>query len=72
MTLQLTDQQIDEITTAGTGMARVHDPRSKRDYVLVPQDEYDRLRELLDDDLEQEAIRKMALRGAVLREQSEP
>ena len=43
--IELTEQQVEAITAAGTTPAVVVDPRSKTPYVLLRQDVYERLRD---------------------------
>lgn len=41
--IELTDEQANALGTPGEAPARAIDPRTRRQYVLVPLDEYERL-----------------------------
>ncbi len=43
------------------------DPRTHSSYVLVPEAEYEAMRELLEDDQREQAIHAVALRNAASR-----
>ena len=67
MTIQLTEQQQQELDSAGTEPAKVVDPRTNAEYLLVPAAEYEAVREVLEDERQQEVIRSVALRNSVGR-----
>ena len=64
MTIQLTARQSRALETEDGGAPRAVDVRSNVTYVLVREQEYDALREILDDEQRQQAIRRTALRNA--------
>jgi hypothetical protein len=72
MTIQLTEQQQEVLDSAGATPPQVVDPRTNTEYVLVPAAEYETVREILEDERQQEAIQKVALRNAVGRMNEEP
>jgi hypothetical protein len=68
MTIQLTQQQQQALDAQGIGqLPRVIDPRTSVSYVLVPEAEYDTVRDILEDEQRQRAIRAVALRNAAGR-----
>jgi hypothetical protein len=67
MSIQLTPQQQQALDAQGEGLPRVIDPRTKSTYVLVPEADYEIIREALEDERRQRAIRAVALRNAVGR-----
>jgi hypothetical protein len=67
MTIQLTEQQQEVLDSAGATPPQVVDPRTNSSYVLVPANEYEAVREVLEDERRQAAIRSVALRNAVGR-----
>jgi hypothetical protein len=71
MAIELTEQQQQALDTLGES-PRVIDPRTHTAYVLVPAAEYETVRELLEDDRHQRAIRAVALRNAAGRAIEEP
>ncbi len=58
MPVKLTDTQQDEIDRSRERPAEVVDPRSNRQYVLLPLEEYEAMR----DEQEQAALRKASTR----------
>jgi hypothetical protein len=64
--IPLTEQQQQAID-AVTPPPRLIDPRNSSAYVLVPEDEYEAVREALKHDRRQRAIRRVALRNAAGR-----
>jgi hypothetical protein len=48
--VELTEQQADELESVGRIALRLMNPRTKEAYVLVPVDEYERLKEDVYDD----------------------
>jgi hypothetical protein len=67
MTIDLTTPQQQALDSGGETPPRVRDPRTMAEYVLVPSGEYETIRELLDDDSRQRAIRRTARRNAAER-----
>src|SRR2546430_16304602 len=68
---QQTDSYVNRIDEGTAGSARprkrespaVRDPRSNTDYVLVPLDQYERMLEIVEDHVEQRALRRTAARN---------
>jgi hypothetical protein len=68
MNIQLTPQQQQELDAqSAEHLPRVIDPRTNVAYVLVPEGDYDAVREILEDERRQRAIRAVALRNAAGR-----
>lgn len=67
MKIELTPDQQQHLENASEHPVNVHDPRSKTDYVLVPTEEYEQLREIVEDDIEQRALRRAAARTLAKR-----
>jgi hypothetical protein len=67
MTIELTPEQQEALDQQGRGHQRVVNPRTRTAYVLVPEDEYSAMRELLEDERREQAIHDMALRNAAHR-----
>ena len=72
MSIELTEQQQQTLDAFGKTLPRVIDPRTSDAYVLVPAAEYETVREALEDDRRQRAIRTVALRNAAGRLEEEP
>jgi hypothetical protein len=72
MTIELTEQQQQALSTTPGELARVFNPRTKAAYVLVPAEEYENVRELLEEEKRQAAIHAAALRNAMGRMNEEP
>ena len=67
MSIQLTPQQQQALDTQEGGLPRVIDPRTNTTYILVPEVDYEAIRELLEDERRQQAIHAVALRNAAGR-----
>jgi PHD/YefM family antitoxin component YafN of YafNO toxin-antitoxin module len=67
MTIQLTEQQQEVLDSAGATPPEVVDPRTNSSYVLVPASEYEAVREVIEDERRQAAIRTVALKNAAGR-----
>ena len=72
MTIQLTEQQQRALDSAGSTPPQVVDPRTKVEYVLIPITEYESVRDIIEDERQQKAIRAVALKNAVGRMNEEP
>jgi PHD/YefM family antitoxin component YafN of YafNO toxin-antitoxin module len=72
MPIELTEQQQQTLDAFGTTPPCVIDPRTSHAYVLIPAAEYEAVREALEDDRQQRAIRAVALRNAAGRLDEEP
>ena len=66
MPIELTEQQQQALDRLGE-VPRVIDPRNRAAYVLVPAADYEVIRELLEDEQRQRAIRAVAVRNAAGR-----
>jgi len=71
MTIELTEEQQQAIDAHGEP-PRVVDPRTKAQYVLIPAEDYEAVREALEEERRQKAIRRVALRNAVGRMEEAP
>jgi hypothetical protein len=67
MSIELTEQQQQALATPQEEPPRILDPRTNTLYVLVRAEEYESIRELVEDEKRQRAIRAVALRNAVGR-----
>lgn len=67
MAIQLTEQQQQALDQAEGIPPKIIDPRTNAAYVLIPASEYKAVREILEDERRQAAIRAAALRNAVGR-----
>jgi hypothetical protein len=72
MSITLTPQQLHDLDSEAGGAPRAVDPRSNTAYVLVPEVEYETVREVLDDERQQQAIRVVGLRNAAGRMEESP
>jgi hypothetical protein len=72
VTIQLTEEQQQAIDSAGATPPKVVDPRTSAAYVLIPEDDYETVREILGEEQRQRAIRKVALRNAAGRIEEAP
>jgi hypothetical protein len=72
MPLELTEQQQRALDAKAEGPPRLIDPRTNSAYVLVPAEEYESVRELLEEERRQRAIRAVGLRNAARRMDEEP
>ncbi len=67
----LTEQQ-QQALDAVPALPRLIDPRTNAAYVLVPESEYESVREALEDDRRHRVIRRVGLRNAVGRMAEDP
>ena len=72
MPIELTEQQQESLDAAGDMPPTVVDPRTKASYVLIPARDYESVRQILEDERQQRAIRKVARRNAIGRMDEEP
>lgn len=72
MNIELTLQQQQALDTQGVTPPRIIDPRSHTTYVLVPESDYEVIRELLEDERRRQAIHAIALRNAAGRMDETP
>ncbi len=72
MSIQLTPQQQQALDAQEDSPLRVIDPRTSTTYILVPEVDYEAVRELLEDERRQQAIHAVALRNAAGRMDEAP
>jgi hypothetical protein len=72
MSIELTLQQQQALDTQKDSPPRVIDPRTNITYILVPEVDYEAIRELLEDERRQQAIHEVALRNAAGRMDEAP
>ncbi|MGE4004202.1 MAG: hypothetical protein AB7I48_28805 [Planctomycetaceae bacterium] len=72
MNITLTPQQMRLLDAESKDRPRVVDPRSNAAYVLVPEAEYETIREVLEDERQQRAICEVALQNAIDRMNENP
>lgn len=72
MPIELTEQQQRVLDAIGDAPVSVVDPRTSAAYVLVPASEYEAIRELMEDERQQRAIRAVGLRNAAGRMDEAP
>ena len=72
MPIELTEQQQRTLDAAGEIPPKVVDPRTSVAYVLIPATDYEAVREALDEERQQQAIRRVALKNATGRMDEEP
>jgi hypothetical protein len=72
MPIELTERQQRALDALGEAPAQVVDPRTSAVYVLIPASDYETLREFLEDERQQRAIRAVALRNAARRMDESP
>ncbi len=72
MNIELTPQQQQALDTQEGAPPRIVDPRSHTIYILVPERDYETIRELLEDEQRQQAIHTLALRNAAGRMDDAP
>ncbi len=67
MSIILSKEQQKALDAERTGPLQVVDPRNNSIYLLIPAEEYQNLRELLEEEKVREAVHAAALRNAVGR-----
>ena len=72
MSIQLTPQQLQALDAQRDEPPRAFDPRTNAAFILVPEADYERIREILEDERRQQAIRAVALRNAAGRMDEAP
>jgi hypothetical protein len=72
MSIELTEQQQQALDALPEEALRIVDPRTRAIYVLVRAEEYEGIREILEEERRQKAIRAVALRNAVGRMNEAP
>jgi hypothetical protein len=64
MNIELTEQQQHALDLQSGAPPRIVDPRTNAWYYLIPAADYEAIRELLEDERRQKAIRAVGLRNA--------
>lgn len=64
MSIRLTEQQQRALDSTDAQPPQVVDPRTNEEYVLIPLTEYEAVREIVEDERRQRAIRAVALQNA--------
>jgi hypothetical protein len=72
MVIELTERQQQELDSQRGTRARVIDPRTNLEYLLIPLEDVSEIEELIRDDADQRAIRRVGLRNAAGRAGDEP
>jgi hypothetical protein len=72
MAIHLTEQQQRALDSTDAQPPQVVDPRTNAAYVLIPLTEYDAVREIVEDERQQKAIRAVALQNAGRRMDEAP
>ena len=67
MNIELTPEQQRALDNQVRGLQRVVDPRTDTAYVLVPEGEYEAMREFLEDEQREQTIHAVGLRNAAGR-----
>lgn len=67
MKIELTTDQQQQLDSASDRPVGVRDPRTQAEYVLLPTDEYEQMLEVIEDDLEQRALRRSAAKTLAKR-----
>lgn len=67
MSIELTPEQQQALDNQGRSPQRVIDPRTDTAYILVPDVEYEAMRELLEDARREQVIHAVALSNAASR-----
>jgi len=67
MTIRLTTQQQKDLDASGAMPPEIVDPRTNTAYVLIPAAEYGSIRDIVEAERRQKAIRKVSLRNAAGR-----
>ena len=70
--IELTEPQQNALDSQQGKPLRIVDPRTNTTYVLLPAAEYESVREMLEEEKQQKAIRAVGLRHAVGRMSAEP
>lgn len=72
MAIRLTEQQQRALDSTDAELPQVVDPRTNAAYVLIPLTEYEAVREIVEDERRQRAIRAVGLRNAGRRADEAP
>jgi hypothetical protein len=72
MSINLSPEQQQAIDQSPEHLLRVTDPRTNVAYILLPADQYEGIRDVLEDERLQQSIRRVAARNAAARAEQEP
>lgn len=72
MSIRLTEQQQRALDSTDAHPPQVVDPRTNEEYVLIPLTEYEAVREIVEDEQRQRAIRAVGLQNAGRRADEAP
>jgi hypothetical protein len=72
MSIALSQEQQQAIDQSPEHLLHLTDPRTSATYVLLPADQYETVRDVLEDERLQRAVRQTALRNASARAGDEP
>lgn len=72
MAIRLTEQQQRALDSTDADLPQVVDPRTNAAYVLIPLTEYQAVREIVEEERRQRAIRAVGLRNAGRRADEAP
>ena len=72
MSIQLTPQQQQAIDQQGPSLPRVVDPRTNAAYILVPEADFESIREQVEEERRRHVIQDVALRNAAGRMDETP
>lgn len=67
MEIEFTEEQQRQLAQAADGPIRVRDPQTRAEYVLVHSEEYEQMLEIVEDDLEQRALRRAGAKALARR-----
>ena len=72
MSISLSPEQQQAIDQSPEHLLRLTDPRTSVAYVLMPADQYENVRDVLEDERLQQTVRRVALRNAAARAGEQP
>ena len=72
MSIELTEQQAAELMDPKDSPPRVFNRQTSEVFVLVPESDYESIREMLEEERQQRIIHAMFMRNAALRAEEEP
>jgi hypothetical protein len=72
MSVPLSAEQQQALDQSAGRLLYVTDPRTSAAYLLIPADQYENIREVLEDRRVQQAVRSTAVRNAVSRSDEDP
>jgi hypothetical protein len=72
MSITLTQEQQQAIDASPEHLLCLTDPRTSAAYVLMPADQFESVRDVLEDERLQKSVRRVAMRNAAARAGEEP